>query len=99
MPKTIEEARAMLERLGKMQAEGRATGLPCPRCGNPMADPMTHNALSRRATVYICSDCGIAEAIMDMRRHYDLSKADLPLNEWSMIKAFDEAFTEDEEEE
>lgn len=94
MPKTIEEARAMLERLGKMQAEGRAAGLSCPRCGNPMAVPMTHNALSRRATVYVCSACGMAEAIEDMR-----GKISLPLNEWGMIKAFDEAFTEDEEEE
>lgn len=87
--KTIEEARAMLENLGKMQAEGRAAGLPCPRCGYPMADPMTHNALSRRATVHICSACGMDEAIMDM-----CGKSDLPLNEWSMIQSF----SEDEEE-
>lgn len=93
--KTNEEARAMLERLGKMQAEGRAAGLPCPRCGRHAMDcHPTRNALSRRATVYICDACGMEEALRDMNR-----TPPLPLNEWGMIKAFDEAFSEDEEEE
>jgi len=34
----------------------------CPRCGNLMREKQVENALSRYADVYICSDCGVAEA-------------------------------------
>ena len=38
--------------------------LPCPRCGkNSMNINMYQNALSRRANIYICSDCGTSEAL------------------------------------
>lgn len=40
--------------------------LLCPRCGrNTMDSNLYRNALSRRADVYICSDCGSAEAMAD----------------------------------
>ena len=37
----------------------------CPRCGRMCmnAEGITRNALSRRATVYICDTCGTAEAL------------------------------------
>ena len=40
--------------------------LLCPRCGrNTMDKNLYRNALSRRADVFICSDCGAAEAMAD----------------------------------
>jgi len=40
--------------------------LPCPRCGKMTMDTdLLHNALSRRADVYICNSCGIEEAMED----------------------------------
>jgi len=93
--KTIEEARTMLESLGKMQSKGLAVGLPCPRCGrNTMDCKPTRNALSRRATVYICNPCGTDEALRDM-----LHMEPLPLIEWSIIQSFDEASTGDSKKE
>lgn len=38
----------------------------CPRCGQAkMLKPEIRNALSRRGEYYICSDCGIQEALED----------------------------------
>lgn len=84
--RTIEEAKKMLEELGRMQEEGAAVGLPCPRCGQDRMDAKpVRNALSRRAKVYICDQCGMEEALLDMAR-----KEPLPLNQWGMIRGFDE---------
>lgn len=84
--RTIEEAKEMLEELGRMQAEGTAVGLPCPRCGHDRMDTKpVRNALSRRAKVYICDQCGTEEALLDMA-----GKEPLPLNQWGMIRGFDE---------
>ena len=39
----------------------------CPRCGRDTMKPKLHtNALSRRADVYICDECGMSEAIEDI---------------------------------
>lgn len=39
----------------------------CPRCGRETMKPKLHtNALSRRADVYICDECGMSEAIEDI---------------------------------
>ena len=63
----LDKAKKLLEALGKMQAEGRGEGLPCPRCGRDyMAANPVRNALSRRVKVYICDACGMDEAIRDM---------------------------------
>ena len=37
----------------------------CPRCGRKMDPHLSHNSLSRRATVYVCSPCGTLEALED----------------------------------
>lgn len=89
--RTIEEAKAMLEELGRMQEEGRAAGLPCPRCGRfRMDDNPVRNAMSRRAKVYICDQCGMDEALLDMAK-----KEPLPLNQWGMVLGFDEVGPDD----
>ena len=50
----------------------------CPRCGeNMMLGRLTANALSRHAQdVYVCSPCGMIEAMLDMK-----GKAD-PVEKW-----------------
>lgn len=43
--------------------------MPCPRCGRDAMDAvLLHNALSRHADLYLCSVCGMDEALLDMRR-------------------------------
>lgn len=38
----------------------------CPRCGKPnMKEKKVRNALSRHRDEYICSECGIDEALRD----------------------------------
>lgn len=87
--KTEEQARKLVERLGVMQVEGRALGLPCPRCGEHRMDPIAvHNSLSRYAKVYVCNVCGMDEAMRDMVGQ------PLPLSQWGMVKAFDAEETE-----
>ncbi|WP_273223135.1 hypothetical protein [Geosporobacter ferrireducens] len=49
-----------------------------------MNQGVIQNALSRRADVYICNQCGMDEAMMDMANMPPLS-----LNEWAMVKGFD----------
>lgn len=76
-----ERAKALLESLTPLQGEL----FPCPRCGhNRMKTPAVRNALSRRAEVYICSECGQEEAIMDA-----LGTKPLELENWAMAQAFD----------
>ena len=44
--------------------------MPCPRCGrDSMKDPVYTNALSRHADVYVCDECGISEALLDMMQN------------------------------
>ena len=61
----------MLQKKIEEYAERQRAGewLPCPRCGEKtMYHDMAENALSRRADIYICSVCGMEEAMNDMRR-------------------------------
>lgn len=52
--------------------------MPCPRCGeNNMRTPATHNALSRKADIFICEACGMEEAIYDAQGHNPL-----PFQHW-----------------
>lgn len=84
--KTEEQARGLLEALGKMQVEARVFDLPCPRCGRQNMDPIAvRNALSRYAKVYVCNACGMEEAMRDMA-----GEPPLPLNLWGMVRAFDD---------
>jgi predicted RNA-binding Zn-ribbon protein involved in translation (DUF1610 family) len=47
-----------------MEEEEREENLACPRCGkNPIIHPLVRNALSRIGHVYVCSSCGLDEAI------------------------------------
>ncbi len=41
--------------------------MDCPRCGRDSMNPEIHrNATSRHADLYVCDDCGTAEALLDM---------------------------------
>lgn len=81
---TEEQAKALVENLGKLQEEGSAAGFPCPRCGHDRMDPdMVRNALSRRAKVYICPDCGTDEALRDM-----VGEPPIPFVKWGMALGF-----------
>ena len=53
----------------------------CPRCGrNILKTPLTHNALSRHADLYVCDECGMTEAMLDMMRN------PLPQEQWAVFK-------------
>ena len=53
----------------------------CPRCGrNTLKAPLTHNALSRYADLYVCSECGITESFLDMMQN------PLPLEQWAVFR-------------
>lgn len=81
-----ERAKRLVESLLEIQeGDGGAAQFPCPRCGHSRMDPVpVRNALSRRANVYICSECGMDEAMRDMA-----GKPPLPLPEWGMVKGLD----------
>lgn len=74
------EARTLIERFAKKQQGGH---FACPRCGRMAmdAESVTRNALSRRATVYICDACGTAEALEDMLGER------MPLTAWAIVAA------------
>ena len=58
----------------------------CPRCGGEMEAELAHNSFSRRANIYVCSACGMLEAIEDARKAADESFKKLPFEEWALIK-------------
>ena len=70
--------KAFIESLTAQQNEGMI--LPCPRCGkHQMSIPISHNAWSRYADVYICdAECGMDEALRDA-----FGKGSLPFEEWA----------------
>ena len=74
------EVKALIERFAKKQQGGH---FACPRGGKMSMDTesVTRNALSRRATVYICDACGTQEAIEDMMGSRD------PLTAWAIAAA------------
>ena len=74
------EVKALIERFATKQQGGH---FACPRCGKMSMDTesVTRNALSRRATVYICDACGTQEAIEDMMGSRD------PLTAWAIAAA------------
>ena len=78
----------MTERIEKALADLRARQqagewMPCPRCGRDTLKPSLHtNALSRHADgVYICDECGTAEAMLDFMNN------PLPTELWAMFRA------------
>ena len=55
--------------------------MPCPRCGKDTMKPELHtNALSRHADLFICDQCGTAEAMLDFMNN------PLPLTMWAICK-------------
>jgi len=95
MARTIEQAKELIESLIPLQKNPSEDGyiFPCPRCGHDCMDKNpVRNALSRRANVYICNSCGMEEALLDAA-----GKDPLPLNEWAMVKGFDNEYEEAEQ--
>ncbi len=82
-----EVAKRIIEECGKLQSEEPDNyALPCPRCGRQMTHKRaTQNALSRRADVYICSECGREEALLDLA-----GVPPLPFSEWAIVPERDE---------
>ena len=55
--------------------------MPCPRCGrNELKVSMAHNALSRYADLYICSECGMTEAGLAVMNN------PLPIEQWAVFQ-------------
>ena len=73
-------ARVLIAEFSKKQQGGH---FACPRCGKMTmdAESVTRNALSRRATVYICDSCVMAEAMEDM------ANSRTPLTAWAIVAA------------
>ena len=77
----ISKSRGRMRRANwKLSAPGI---VKCPRCGKMTmdAESVTRNALSRRATVYICDACGMQEALEDMMDSIT------PLTAWAIVAA------------
>ena len=75
--KKADMERKLLHLKAKQQAEAETV---CPRCGqNKLKSPLTHNALSRYADLYICSECGMTEAGLAMMNN------PLPLEQWAVF--------------
>lgn len=76
---TDEKAGQILRGIQKQQQIGIIDR--CPRCGMTKMKPIAvHNSLSRYADVYICDDCGMEEAIMDMAGKH------IPFSNWDAIR-------------
>lgn len=77
--KAIASAKEVVENFGKVQRNSKFN-YPCPRCGhNTMDENPVRNALSRRADVYICDQCGSHEAMCDYLGIED------NLEDWSLV--------------
>lgn len=81
MEKVKEDAmRKQLSNYGALQAVEES--IICPRCGQPTMDkPLTHNALSRNANIYICSTCGMSEALEALP-----GNSKKPLESWYIMR-------------
>ena len=58
----------------------------CPRCGGAMENELAHNSFSRRADIYVCSACGMLEAIEDARKAGEPSFTKLPIERWNLVQ-------------
>ena len=76
--KKADMDRKLLDLKAKQQAESETL---CPRCGqNKLKSPLTHNALSRYADLYVCDECGLTEAGLAMMNN------PLPLEQWAVFQ-------------
>ena len=75
--KKADMDRKLLDLKAKQQAESETL---CPRCGqNKLKSPLTHNALSRYADLYVCDECGLTEAGLAMMNN------PLPISQWAVF--------------
>ena len=75
--KTKHITKADIEKALERQRDG---AVKCPRCGRDTLKPKLHtNALSRRADVYVCDECGMKEAIEDIPGNYKI-----PFEYWAV---------------
>lgn len=79
---TENEAKLKVETIKPLQESGAFC--VCPRCGGAMKKNAVENSLSWYADVWICSDCGVDEAM----RHHAKEKQ-LPFTEWDVVKRND----------
>jgi len=75
---TEAEAKETLDWYGKRQPE---TDAVCPRCGERMDGSTSRHALSRRASIMICDQDGMKEALEDAG-----IMEKLPLMKWAAIE-------------
>lgn len=76
--------------LKSIAAKQKSSYVPeCPRCGFESMmcslNASTFGALSRRADIYVCAECGIEEAMEDC---YGMKK--LPISEWALFRGGDD---------
>lgn len=77
--KAVTPAKEIVEDFAKVQRNSEFN-YPCPRCGQHTMDgKLVRNALSRRADVYICDQCGTNEAMCDFLGIDD------NLEDWSIV--------------
>lgn len=70
------------EFIEEFAAKQSGKDFPCPRCGRSAMDiHPARNALSRRAGVHVCDECGMLEAVEDMAGGFNL-----PLSAWAIMK-------------
>lgn len=74
-----KEAKMVFARLHKLQMEGKQ--MPCPCCGKEMRSNLEENSMSRYYDIYICSECGMVEALVGA----------IPLKDWVVIKGIEDA--------
>lgn len=72
------KAKEIVDAAGLRQKQGEK--MDCPLCGDPMRDNLYHNALSRRASVYICERCGMSEALDDAT-----GRPPMPFEYWDVV--------------
>lgn len=72
-------AKDLIEAFKPLQMRGFSFGYGCFRCGRASMRPdLSCNALSRHADIYICPECGMEEAMLDMTGKM------LPLEAWNI---------------
>lgn len=72
-------AKELIEAFKPLQMNGHSFG--CFRCGRiSMRPDLSYNALSRHADIYICPECGMEEAMLDM------TGKSIPLEQWSICR-------------
>ena len=71
-----------IEFIEEFAAKQYGKDFPCPRCGRQsMNINPSRNALSRRAGVQVCDECGMLEALEDVP-----GGIKLPLSAWAIMK-------------